>query len=436
MTTGRGFYGHEQIRIPHDSSVRVAIDARIPQGEWGGVQQVVEGLASGLSRLEGDEEYVFLVSADAGEWLRSNVGGGCRLVEVPSSMGKSGRRRAFDKVSSISPRLGSIASQLGPALGRASIPIPKSDGFVESLGVDLVHFVTPQGFITSLSSIYQPHDLLHVHLPETLSPLRRAYRERAYREFSRRAEFVATMTEWGRTDLCQQLGLHPARVAVIPWAPVATVEARTADGDPSRTMIGAPDRFLIYPAQTWQHKNHERLLEAIALLSSEGMRIDLVCTGRLNDHFRVIRRRLRELRLESQVRFLGYVSAEDLAGLYQRATALVFPSLFEGWGLPVVEAFAFGLPVASSRATVLPEVAGGAALLFDPLDTRAIADSIASIWTDEPLRRSLRDRGLVRASKLSWDRTARTFRALYRTVAGRDLTREDRDLLAPPTLIS
>jgi glycosyltransferase involved in cell wall biosynthesis len=415
--------------------LRIAIDARIPGGEWGGVQQVVQGLASGLSKLDGDDEYLILTFEDAAGWLGPYLSGRCRLVVVERAMGKSHRRRAFEWISANLAGLASVASRVAPLIGRAAVPIPKSDGTVEGLGVDLLHFATPQGFVTEVPTIYQPHDLLHVHLPETLTPLRRAYRERAYREFSQRAVLVAAMTEWGRADLCRHLPVVPSRVAVVPWAPVAGLEAGTV-GDGGALPTGLPEHFLLYPAQTWPHKNHLRMLEAIDLLRAEGVRIDVVCTGRINPHFDVIQRRVRELDLVDQVQFLGYVATEELTSLYRRATALVFPSLFEGWGLPVVEAFALGLPVASSNATVLPEVTGGAALLFDPTDARAIADAIVRIWTDEPLRASLRERGRIRAAALSWDRTARIFRAIYRKVAGRTLTDEDRALLAPPTLVS
>lgn len=416
--------------------LRVAIDARVPDGLWGGVQQVVLGLASGLGLIDDDDEFLFLAYEGGSSWLQPHLAGNCRLIEVPRMLGKTRRRMAFERVSSVAPRLANLAQRSAPVLGRLSAPIPGSDGTLESLGVDLVHFTTQQAFMTDVPSIYQPHDLQHVHLPEYFSPLQLRYRDSAYRAFCDQARLVSVMTDWGRRDLCSSFGLARQKVAVVPWAPVAGLEAGAAGADQTATLPGLPDRFLLYPAQTWPHKNHERLLGAIALLRDGGVRVDLVCTGRLNDDFRAIKRRVRELELEGQVRFLGYVAAEDLTTLYRRATALVFPSLFEGWGLPVVEAFAFGLPVAASNATVLPEVAGDAALLFDPLDARAMADAIARIWTDEPLRRSLRDGGLIRASTLSWDRTARTFRALYRMVAGRQLTDEDRDLLAPPTLMS
>ena len=163
--------------------------------------------------------------------------------------------------------------------------------------------------------------------------------------------------------------------------------------------------------------------------------VPLVCTGGHKEPYAVLERRNGEVHLGTQVRFLGYVEDSQLAALYAHAVALVFPSRFEGWGLPAKLAFAHGLPVACSSATVLPEVAGGAALMFDPDDPAEIAAAINRLWIDEDLRADLIDRGHARAASLSWDRTARTFRALYRRVAGRMLSDEDRDLLAPPTLV-
>ncbi len=111
---------------------------------------------------------------------------------------------------------------------------------------------------------------------------------------------------------------------------------------------------------------------------------------------------------------------------------MVFPSLFEGWGLPVCEAFDAGLPVASSTATGLPDVVGDAGLLFDPASTDEMADAVRRIWTDEELRRSLAERGRKRSELFSWDHTARLFRAHYRRIGGRSLAEEDRILLAAP----
>ncbi|HXI80254.1 MAG TPA: glycosyltransferase family 1 protein [Verrucomicrobiae bacterium] len=413
-----------------DGSLRVALDARIPAGRWGGIQQVVEGLAYGLSRLDGGDEYVFLAERGASAWLAPMIGGGSHIVEVPRGYGRTRVRRAYEAVAERAPAAARIARRAASRLTGVSMPIAKSDGFVESIGVDIVHFTTPQAYLTHLPSIYQPHDLLHRHHPEQFDAIHARYREDAYRAFSEAASIVAVMTEWGRADICRVFGLPAGRIAVVPWAPVAGLRRIS---EPSRDL-DLPDRFLLYPAQTWPHKNHIRLIEALAMLRDRGTVVPLVCTGRQTEHMAAIRRRIDALGIGDQVRFLGYVSADDLDAIYRRATALVFPSRFEGWGLPVVEAFAFDLPVASSNATCLPEVAGGGALMFDPESTEDMASAISRIWTDERLRSELRSAGRRRVGELSWERTARIYRALYRQVAGRVLTDEDRALLAPPTL--
>ena len=137
-------------------------------------------------------------------------------------------------------------------------------------------------------------------------------------------------------------------------------------------------------------------------------------------------------RIESLTRFPGFVTPLELRGLYELATGLVFPSRFEGWGLPICEAFDAGLPVASSTATGLPDVVGDAGLTFDPDDTQAMARQVLRLWQDSALRASLRERGKERAELFSFDRTARLFRAHYRRIGQRSLSEEDRILLAAP----
>jgi glycosyltransferase involved in cell wall biosynthesis len=357
------------------------------------------------------------------------MGGCCRLVEVPEGSSRTRIKRVYDGMVERVPAAARLARTALAPLASSSLPIPTSDGFVESLEVDLIHFTVPQAFLTELPSIYQPHDLLHRHYPEQFGRLHATYRERTYRAFCERANIVVVMTEWGRADLLAAYDLAPDRVAVVPWAPVAGLTS----GD-DVALAELPERFLLYPAQTWPHKNHVGLLDAIAELRRRGTIVPLVATGRQTEHMAEIRRRMTQLGLDDQVRFLGYVDDADLSSLYRQATALVFPSLFEGWGLPVVEAFAVGLPVLCSRSTALTEVAGDAALMFDPEDPNSIADAIARVWADDRLRAELRQRGQLRAAGLSWERTARVIRALHRKVTGRSLDEDDLELLAPPTL--
>jgi glycosyltransferase involved in cell wall biosynthesis len=404
----------------------------MPPSQWGGVQQLAQGLAQGLSGLSGDDEYLFLGYPDADIWLDSRISGRARRVEVSRAHGRSARRRLFDAAAARSPSLARVAGRLAGSLGRAAISTPASDGFLESLGVDVVHFVTPQAYRTRVPSLYQPLDLLHVHVPEQFTTLHRNYRETAYRTFCEQAVVVASMTAWGREDLADHFGLDRGRIAVVPLPPVNIPAGRPIE----REVGGLPERYLLYPAQTWPHKNHLGLLDALALLRDRGSDVTIVCTGRKTQHFTAIARRVGELRLEGRVAFLGYVDEAELSEIYRRATGLVFPSRFEGWGLPIVEAFAGGIPVACSDIPVLREVAGAAAAYFDPDDAASMADSITRIGTDDGLRDALRRAGHERVRDLTWDRAARTYRALYRRIAGVELTDEDQRLLQPPTLVA
>ena len=411
---------------------RVVIDARIPDGAWGGVQQVVAGLASGFASLAPSSDVRFLALADHA-WLEPFVESEESIVVAPPALGSSTRRRLYQRVAKVMPKFADLARLTAPVAARISIPVPTSDGFLESLRPELVHFATQQAFLTSVPSIYQPHDLQHIHLPEFFTPLQRRNREVTYRRFADEAAMVVVMTTWGRDDLVRNLGMDPKRVAVVPWAPVAGLGG---DRVKAPAIPDLPDRFILYPAQTWAHKNHLRLIEGLAVLRGRAERIDLVAIGRRNEHYPVIRDRAIELGVADQVHFLGYVEPAVVSALYARATALVFPSLFEGWGLPIVEAFAYGVPVACSNATVLPEVAAEAALLFDPLDVEGIAKAISTVVGDVAVRDELRRRGRARARELSWSRTAATFAALYRKVLGMPLDVEASQLLAPPTLVA
>jgi glycosyltransferase involved in cell wall biosynthesis len=400
-------------------------------GQLGGVEQVVIGLAESLSRMpDGDEEYLFLVSPGKGDWLEPYMRGPCRTL--PAGSPPPGWVRRY--------KLRHAASRLLPAVGRVPIPpvAPKdvmtSDGTIEQAGVDVIHFPCQMGFLTQVPSIYHPHDLQHLHLPELFSARDIELRELWYRSFCDQASLVVMMTAWGRDDLLGHYGLDPDKVAVVPWGSVlaAYPEPSAADIERARAELDLPERFLFYPAQTWQHKNHERLLEALAMVrDSHGEAVPLVCSGHLNDFYEHLRRRIQDLGLEASTRFVGFVEPLQLRCLYSEATALVFPSRFEGWGMPVCEAFESGIPVASSSATGLPEVTGDAAVLFDPERSEQIADAVWRLWSDPDLRSTLIARGRARAAELSVERAASLFRAHYRRIGERSLSEEDRALLSP-----
>jgi glycosyltransferase involved in cell wall biosynthesis len=406
--------------------LRVCVDARLASGHSGGVEQVVIGLAAALSRLEdGDEEYLFLAHPDQDEWIRPYMKGPCRLLSSPLEYpGQPG----------IVPAVRRAFRERVPWLSR-NRGVPNSDGTVERAEAEVMHFAIQEAFLTGLPSIYQPHDLQHLHLPGLFGKRQRRRREIVYRTHCERAELVVAMTSWGKRDLMDNYGLPADKVQVVTWGSILSDYPRPSKADLNelRSRLELPDAFLLYPAQTWPHKNHETLLDALALLRDRhSLVIPLVCPGRKNRFFSQISERARRLGLEKSTSFPGFVSSPELRGLYTLARALVFPSRFEGWGLPICEAFSEGLPVVSSSASSLPDLVADAGLLFDPDQPEEMADRIRRVWADPDLRSSLAARGRERASAFSFDHAARLFRAHYRRLGDRPLTEEDRILLRTP----
>lgn len=409
-----------------DRPLVVGINAQLRSGEHGGVEQFVIGLASALSDLnDGDERYLFLVEPGEEEWLRPHVHGRARIVTRLDERGRvakfawSARRqlvRAMPWLRKLKGDGGRIsATNEGP-------PIAASDGTLERAGADVVHFPFQAGFATDLPSVYQPWDLQHLHLPQFFTPEAIKRREREYRALCDRADCVVVASDWARRDFVARYELDPRSVAVIPVpAPLeAYPEPSAVQLREIATRLKLPEQFALYPAQTWEHKNHLRLLGALAeVRDRHGLIVPLVCSGRLTERFPEIQREAERLRLTESVHFVGFVSPIEIRALYRLAGLLVFPSLFEGWGLPVVEALAEGVPVACARVTSLPDLVGNGAVLFDPLDESDMAAAIHKIWTDTALRAELARRGRRRVKELDWATCARRYRAVYRAVAGR-----------------
>jgi glycosyltransferase involved in cell wall biosynthesis len=419
----------EKQQMPNRLSV--CLDARLVSGNFGGIEQVIIGLAHGLSQLDdGEEEYLFLTYNDADEWIRPHMEGPCRILKGPSKPPEIARDRQTGKLRSI---LRWAWHQFSPAFGRWSVRIPKSSGLIECAGIDVMHFTIQNAFLTDVPSIFLPHDLQHLHLPQFFSPRECLVREIRYRSFCNQADIVSVMTEWGKQDLIQNYDISPDKVAVIPWAPVldAYIKPNPDDLATVQREFSLPEHFIFYPAMTWPHKNHINLLEALAILKNRwSLNIPLVCSGKMNSFFPEIEMHIQYLGLADHVKFLGYVSSLELQCLYKLSCVLVFPSLFEGFGMPVLEAFLADLPVACSNVTSLPEVAGEAALFFDPTDPEEIAEVIRRLWMNADLRQSLATLGRNRVNFFSWDRTARVFRAYYRQIAGYPLSEDDRILLS------
>jgi glycosyltransferase involved in cell wall biosynthesis len=260
--------------------------------------------------------------------------------------------------------------------------------------VDVVHYaLTVPLPRTKTPTVITLHDVQHRDLPDFFGPARRSFRRIAYDRATRSADAVVVTTEFVRGRALHLLELDPTRVYVIPHAINHTV-FRPADEE--------REPFVIYPARPWPHKNHPRLFEAFAILRRHDPALRLILTGggleRLGP-------------LPEGVERWGIVPSAELASLYRRAACLVFPSLYEGFGLPPLEAMACGCPVAASNVAAIPEVCADAAVLFDPNDPESIAAAVleADVRADE-----LREKGYARAAEFTWEKTAQAHDDVYR----------------------
>lgn len=422
--------------------LRIAIDCQLtPGGEAGGIEQFVMSLVRSLGELGGEEEYVIVGHPRNPDWLASSLAPNQWVVCQP----------ARPRAPSVSPKrfLGPMRGPLGWTWrtarhaivgppGPVEEPPPRiaeSNGFYESLGAEVLHFPFQAYARSSLPTIYNPHDLLHCHYPRFLSPGEVAWRSLVYRAGCTDSRAIAAESEWVKADIVRQYGVDPGKIVVIRRGSPTDLYGEVHAGSLAEvsTRLDLPPVFALYPAQTWAHKNHLRLVEAVHhLRTRHGVSLNLVCTGRRNDLYPLIERRIRELKLERQVLFLGYLAAHELRTLYRLAQFVVFPSLFEGGGFPVVEAFREGVPVACSRVTSLPEYGGDAVLYFDPQSVVSIAEALLHMSADSRFRETLKARGTVRAAQYHWKDTARAYRALYRRVAGRAPAGEEKHLLPLP----
>jgi glycosyltransferase involved in cell wall biosynthesis len=297
---------------------------------------------------------------------------------------------------------------------RSAFPAALAQRSLVHCPYQILHPTPPRHW--ALPYVINLHDLQHEHFPEFFSAEELQRRRTDYLASARAAAAACVVDEWTRRDVLAHLDIPESRVFVAPFGPTwsAAPPPDETEIQSLRQRHNLPQSFAYYPAQTWPHKNHLRLLEALHLLKAGGLQIHVVCTGHRNDHFQAIQAKVVELGLEDQVRFLGVIPQPDVHGLYRAARMTVVPSLFEGGpGIPVLEAMALGSPLAASTACGIPDAVGDAALLFDGLNVAEMAQAMKRLWLDPNLRQDLAARGLARSATCTWERAARTYVEVY-----------------------
>jgi len=364
--------------------VRIAIDARKLHDY--GIGTYVRNLLREFAANDGGHTYVLL----------------CRPADT-------------DALCAQSPSFETLVEKAGNYSVREQLTVPWD---LRRARVDLFHAphyvvspLTPRPYVVTI------HDCIHLRFPQYL-PNRAAhiYAKTMMKVAAHRASKILTVSKASKDDILHFLGVPSEKVEVV----YNGLDQRLAASPPpdeiervrDRFMLGSP--FILYTGNIKPHKNVDRLIEAYAILRQRGYEhVKLLIIGEEISRFPALRRLVHRHQLHGHVRFFGFVPDATLSVLYRLASVFVFPSLYEGFGLPPLEAMATGVPVITSNVSSLPEVVGDAALLIDPLDPGAIADAMARVLSEPALRAELVRRGYERAKVFSWSRAAARIREVY-----------------------
>jgi len=366
------------------AEVRIGIDARKLHDF--GIGTYIRNLLRELAKMDHDTEYVILSRPEDGPAVHA-LGENFRPVKETSGNY-------------------SLSEQ---------IFIPQA---LKREQVDLFHaphYVLPP--LVRCPSVVTIHDCIHLMFPQYL-PNRwaLAYARTSISLAAKRATRVLTVSESSKRDIQRFVDVPSGKIDVIynSFDPRFGVEPNEETVDRVRERYQLHTDFVLYAGNVKPHKNLERLIDAFQIVRKRGLdNLKLVLIGDDISKYTALRRAVHRHQLHNYVRFLGYLPEETLAVMYRLAGVFVFPSIYEGFGLPPLEAMASGTPVVTSNVSSLPEVAGDAAVLVDPYSASAIADGMYRVLTDNQLKRTLRTRGPERASQFSWESSVRRVREIY-----------------------
>ena len=370
--------------------MRIAIDARKLHDF--GIGTYIRNLLRNLARLDQQTEYIVLARPDD-----------------------------VDALGTLGPNFRAVPESARPYSIGEQFRIPLSLVRERAHLLHEPHYVLPPA--TRCRTVVTIHDCIHLMFPQYLpGRLAHAYARMSMWSAVRKSDRILTVSEASKRDILKFFDIPPEKVAVIYNAIderfLMPPDEQRTDAIRQRYQLDHP--FLLYIGNIKPHKNLERLIEAFGRVRANGLsELRLIIIGDEISKYPPLRQAVHRHRLNKFVRFLGFQPYETLAVFYRLARAFVFPSIYEGFGLPPLEAMACGAPVVTSNVSSLPEIAGGAAILVDPYDPDSIADGIARAVTDEALRAQLVARGLARARDFSWEQSVKAIHHIYMDVLER-----------------
>jgi len=371
--------------------MRIGINALylIP-GRVGGTETYIRNLVKALAALEDNNEYFIFINKES-KGIFDKIGPRMKVILCPFRASRRPVRILWEQI--ILP-LQVLRRRIDVLLG-AGMTAP---------------------FITSARSVLSLHDLQHENYPENFSRLQLFFLKTMIGMSAKRAARILTLSEKVRGDIIKYYKIPGDRINVVHLAADNRAFYRRGAEDKKkiREKHSLPDRFILYLASSLPHKNYRRLLLAFKSILDDFPGLGLVLIGARDYGAPEIRESIAELGLTADVQLLDWLPFEDIPLIYAASELLVFPSLHEGFGLPIVEAMACGVPVVCSNIEPMIEVAGGAAELVDPMSERDMARGLKKVLSNTDLRRDLVQRGLRRARDFSWQKTAmKTLTLLY-----------------------
>jgi glycosyltransferase involved in cell wall biosynthesis len=366
-------------------------------GAWGGVETYFRNLLHYLQKVEYGNEYTLLIDDRNVAHFPLNNPSFTRQISHFA-------RPSFPWFVRAALRRTLYTDILKPYLNR--VPL------------DVIHHpftvLNPRGLATP--SVLTFWDMQQEFMPEFFSARELRRRQRTYRPSAEEATRIIVSSEFTKQCLVERYRIVSDKIDVIytGYGPEYRIIDDSEGLDRVRKKYGLSRPFLYYPAASWPHKNHRTLLTAMRILCDQyDFDGQLVLTGIAMQAHGDMLWDIERLGLGERVKVLGYLPYEELPFLYNLARLMVFPSLFEGFGIPLVEAMACGCPVVCSRAASIPEVVGEAGVTFDPLSAEDMADKVNSVWQDGGRISDMKIRGLERARIFDWETTARKTVATY-----------------------